>query len=55
MATHCQMSTQSGSGECQNIGVVNSFKGKKGVGGGQLQTVFVFTLFCEVHDVYYIK
>ena len=30
MATHCQMAARSGSGECQNIGAVNSFEGKKG-------------------------
>ena len=35
MATHCQTAARSGSGECQNIGAVNSFEGKKG--GGQLQ------------------
>ena len=36
MASHCQTAAQSGSGECQNIGAVNTFQGKKG--GGQLQT-----------------
>ena len=30
MATHCQTAAQSGSGERQNIGAVNSFKGRKG-------------------------
>ena len=30
MATHCQTAARSGSGECQNIGAVNSFEGKKG-------------------------
>ena len=30
MATHCQMAARSGSGECQKIGAVNSFEGKKG-------------------------
>ena len=36
MATHYQTAMWSGSGECQNIGVVKSFEGKKG--GGQLET-----------------
>ena len=35
-ATHCQTAARSGSSECQNIGAVNSFEGKKG--GGNLQT-----------------
>ena len=30
MATHCQMTMRSESGEHQNIGGVNSFKGRKG-------------------------
>ena len=30
MATHCQNAARSGSGERQNLGVVNSFEGKKG-------------------------
>ena len=38
MATHCQTATRSGSIELENIGVVNSFVGKKKGGGGQLQT-----------------
>ena len=43
MATHCQRAVQSGSGERQNIGTVNSLEGeKKGGGGGQLQTKFDF-------------
>ena len=29
MATHCQMDVWSGSSDCQNIGAVNSFEGKK--------------------------
>ena len=29
MATHCQTAAQSGSGEWQNIGAVNSLEGKK--------------------------
>ena len=37
MAAHCQTATQSGSGECQNIGAVNLFQRKKR-GGGLLQT-----------------
>ena len=52
MATHCQTAARNGSSERQNIGVVNSFEGKK-KGGGQLQTkhlvkCVVFTLFCEM-------
>ena len=35
MATHCQTAVQSGSGERQNIGVVDSFEGKKEGGGGR--------------------
>ena len=35
MATQCQTALRSGSGEDQNIGVVNSLEGKKG--GSQLQ------------------
>ena len=30
MATNCQMAVQSGSGECKNLGAVNSFEDKKG-------------------------
>ena len=30
MATDCQTSAQSGGGERQNLGAVNSFEGKKG-------------------------
>ena len=54
MAIHCQTVAQSGCGECQNLGEVNSFNCKKGGGqlqinnlnkGSNLQDVFVFTLF----------
>ena len=39
MATHFQMAVRSRIGECQNIGVVNSFEGKERWGGGfQIQT-----------------
>ena len=34
MASHCQTAARSGSGERQNVGVVNSFEGKMGGGGG---------------------
>ena len=30
MATHCQTTTRSGSGERQNIGAINCFEGQKG-------------------------
>ena len=38
MATHGQMATQSGFGERQNLGAVNSFEGKKGVVNFNLRT-----------------
>ena len=34
MATHFQMAVRSRIGECQNIGVVNSFEGNERWGGG---------------------
>ena len=56
MATHYQTAARSRSGERQNIVVVNSFEGKKGGRstsnmGSNLYDVFVFTLFCEIHDI----
>ena len=51
MATHCH-----GSGECQNIGVVSSFEGKKG--GVQLETknqIGVVTCKMCLFSLYFVK
>ena len=47
MATRCQTAARSGSGERQNIGAVNSFESKK--------RGAVSTIFCEIHDIHYMK
>ena len=63
MTTHCQTAVQSRSSRVNTkiYRAVNSFTGQKG--GRSTSTyapykdssfVFVFTLFCEIHDVYYI-
>ena len=53
---HCQTAAQSGSGEGQNIGAVNSFEGKKE--GGQLQTehlvMVAFWKMC-LFPLYFVK
>ena len=56
MATHCQMAAQSGSGECQNMGAVKSFEGKKG--GGQLKTKHLIRVVaCKMclFSLYFVK
>ena len=56
MATNCQTAMQSGGGESQNLGAVNSFKGKKG--GGQLQTenlIRVVTCKFCFFSLYFVK
>ena len=56
MATHCQTATLSGGGECQNLGAVNSFEGKKG--GGQLQSeTLIRVVTCKMHlfSLYFVK
>ena len=52
MAAHCQTSAQSGSGECQNIGVVN----KKGA--DQLQTKHLTRIVASkmcLFSLYFVK
>ena len=45
--------------ECQNHWAVNSFEGKKGGLPTLIRVVtahvFVFTLFCKIHDILYMK
>ena len=64
MATHCQTAAQSRNSGHQNIGAVNSLQGKKRglstsnyepIKGSYLQNAFFLTLFCEMHDIHYIK
>ena len=38
MATHCQATVRNGSTECQDIGAVDSFEGKKGAVNFKLGT-----------------
>ena len=54
MATHCQTAAWSRSGECQNIGAVNSLEGKKR-NEMRVVTCKIFTPFCEIHDIHNMK
>ena len=46
MATHCQTAERCGRAECENIGAVNSFEGKKGGRSAHKN---------EIHDIPYMK
>ena len=56
MATHCQIAIQSGSGEYQDIGAVNSLESKKWDGGSQLQTKNMKRVVTsDTRDIHYMK
>ena len=57
MATDCQRAAQSGGGEHQNLGAVNSFEGKI-KGGGQLKTAnLIRVVSCKIcfSSIYFVK